>query len=75
MGELEQEYGERVDFVIIPAEETLARSDELEEYGLKEALHGLVIFDADGEAQVKMPGHQFGRPEIEEGLLGVLGAG
>lgn len=72
MGELQTEYADRVNFNVIPAEETARRSDELDEYGFTELRHGLVIFSSDGEAIVKMPGHQFGRTEIEAGIGEVL---
>lgn len=75
MGELEEEYGERAEFNVIPAEETAKRSDEIDAFGFTELRHGLVIFAADGEPVVKMPGHQFGRAEIEAGLRSVLDAG
>ena len=74
MGELETEYQDRAKFTIVPAEETMKRSDEIEEYGFTELKHGLVVFSPDGEAVVKMPGHQFGRDEIEAGLQQVLTA-
>ena len=64
MGELEREYGDRVDFVIIAAEETKQRGDELERYMLASRSHGLVAFDAAGEVVVTIAGHQFGREEI-----------
>ena len=64
MGELEQEYGDRVDFVIVEPEDTKARSGELERYQLASRRHGLVAFDAAGEVVVTIAGHQFGREEI-----------
>lgn len=64
MRDLEKEYGEQVDFVIVPAEETQQRQSEIEEYGFAAQLHGLVTFDAEGEAVAKLPGHSFGREEI-----------
>lgn len=72
MSELEQQYGTYADFNIISPEETLASPDEIEEFGFVEMKHGLVIFDANGEAKVKMPGHQFGKEEIAAGLHQVL---
>lgn len=68
MRELEQEYGEQFDFVIVPAEETAKRQDEIELYGFTDLKHGLVIFDADGEVAYTIPGHTYGRAEIEEGM-------
>ena len=64
MGELETEYGNQVDFVVIDAEETKQRGDELELYLLASRSHGLVAFDAAGEVVVTIAGHQFGREEI-----------
>jgi hypothetical protein len=68
VGELETEYGDRIDFVIVPAEETARRGDEIEAHGFTALKHGLVGFGPDGEARVRMPGHQFGRAEIEAAL-------
>ena len=64
MGELEGEYGDRVDFVLIPAEETARRQDEIQAFGFAELRHGLVVFTPAGEPAVKLPGHQFGKDEI-----------
>ena len=64
VGELEQEYGDRVDFVIVSAEDTKLRQDEIERFGFAEKMHGLVAFDADGEAECLLPGHNFGKEEI-----------
>ena len=75
MGELETEYGDRVDFCIVSAEETAERADEIDAFGFTDLKHGLVIFDPEGEAVVKMPGHQFGRDEIEAGIRRVLAQG
>jgi len=72
VGELETEYGDRIDFLIVPAEQTAERQDEIEAFGFTALKHGLVIFDGDGEAEVKMPGHQFGEPEIRAGIETVL---
>jgi hypothetical protein len=70
--ELQPEYADRVTFTIIPAEETARSPEALEEYGFTDQKHGLVIFSANGEAQVKIPGHQFGRKEITAGIKQVL---
>jgi hypothetical protein len=72
VGGLEQDYGDRVDFVIVPAEETAQRIAEVNAFGFAEQRHGLVGFSADGQARVKIPGHQFGRPEIEDAIQRVL---
>lgn len=73
VGELEQEYGERVDFNIVSAEDTAQRFDEIEEYGFVDLKHGLVVFSPAGEALVRIPGHQFGKAEIAAGIEVVLG--
>ena len=75
MRELQQEHGDRVDFVIVPAGETARRQDEIEAYGFTDLKHGLVAFDREGRARVKLPGHQFGKPEIEAAMREVLGEG
>lgn len=72
MGELEKEYGDRVDFVLVPAEETAARFDEIEAFGFAQQRHGLVGFSPTGEPLVKLPGHDFGRPEIEAAIEELL---
>ena len=72
MGELAQEYEGRVNFVVVPAEETAERSDEIELYGFTEKKHGLVAFTPDGDPAVKLPGHSYGKPEIVEAVTAVL---
>ena len=72
MGELETEYGNSIEFNIIGAEETAAKADELAIYGFTDLKHGLVVFDANGDAQVKMPGHEFGKAEIQAAIEKVL---
>jgi len=74
VSELEEEYGDRVTFRVIPADETNRRQDEIASFGFTDQRHGLVIFGPEGEAVVKMPGHQFGREEIEAGLKRTLDA-
>jgi len=71
--ELEQDYEGQARFTIVSPEQTAASAEALEEYGFTELKHGLVVFDAEGAAVVKLPGHMFGRPEIEAGLKQVLG--
>lgn len=72
VSELETQYADQAKFVIVSPEETQAAVAELEEFGFSDQKHGLVIFDAAGEAVVKMPGHNFKKPEIEKGLKDVL---
>ena len=74
MRELEQEYEGQATFTIISPEETAASFDEIEAFGFADLRHGLVVFDGEGEPRVKIPGHMFGRAEIEEGLKRVLGS-
>ncbi len=69
------EYGDEVDFVVIGAEETARRADEIEAFGFTELRHGMVGFTAGGEALVLMPGHQFGKAEIVAATEKVLAAG
>lgn len=75
MGELAQEYEGQVRFNVIPAEETARRQEEIESYGFAELRHGLVGFGRHGQVRVKIPGHQFGKPRIEEAVETVLSAG
>ena len=72
MRELEQDYEGQATFTIISPEETAASFDEIEAFGFADLRHGLVVFDGEGEPRVKLPGHMFGRAEIEEGLKRVL---
>ena len=48
--------------------------DEIEMFGFTDLKHGLVAFDSEGNAEVKIPGHQFGREEIEKAVQEVLPA-
>ena len=72
VGELEKEYGDKVHFNVISAEETAERQDEIEAFGFTALKHGLVAFGIDGEPHVKIPGHQFGREEIETATKAIL---
>lgn len=72
MSELAPTYEGRVDFVIISAEDTAKRGDEIEAFGFTEQLHGMVGFTSEGEPLVKMPGHNFGKAEIEEAATQLL---
>ena len=74
MSDLQQEYGDRVDFVVVDAVETAQRKDEIEAYGFHDLRHGLVAFSSTGEAVVKLPGHEFGKPEITAAIEAVLKA-
>ena len=72
MSELQQEYGDRVDFVVVDAAETAARKDEIEAFGFHDLRHGLVAFDSAGQAVVKLPGHEFGKAEITAAIEAAL---
>ncbi len=58
--------------MIISAEETANRPEEIERFGFTEKLHGLVAFSPSGEAVVTLPGHDYGKVEIEAALQTVL---
>ena len=72
MGELAQEYEGQVEFVVVSAEQTAQRSDEIELYGFTEKKHGLVGFAPGGEAVVTIPGHDYGKSEIDAAVKTVL---
>lgn len=72
MRELEEEYGDQVDFVVLPAKETARRGDEIEMFGFTKKKHGLVVFRASGEVAATLPGHEYQKPEIEEALQTVI---
>lgn len=74
VGELAEEHGDSVRFTIVSPEETANSYAEIEEYGFVEMRHGLVIFDAEGEAAATMPGHNFTKDEIAANLDKVLAA-
>lgn len=62
MRELQAEYEGQVRFVIVSAEDTATKAEEIAGYEL--GSHGLVAFDTDGVPQASLPGHNFGRKEI-----------
>ena len=64
VGELAQEYEGRIEFVVIPAEETAQRKEEIDSYGFTALKHGLVAFSSGGEVVAKLPGHAYGKEEI-----------
>lgn len=74
MSELEKEYADRAKFTIVPPEETVAATEDIERFGFTDLKHGLVAFDAEGEALVKMPGHDFPKEDIVAALEKVLAA-
>ena len=73
MSELATEYEGKVRFELVSPEETLAAGEDIAKFGFTDAKHGLVAFDSSGEAQVKIPGHSFGREEIVAAIEQVLG--
>ncbi len=73
--ELEPTYNDRIDFVVISALETAKRQLEIEAFGFKDQKHGLVAFAGDKTAVVKLPGHSYGRPEVEAAILAILPRG
>lgn len=68
VSELETEYGERANFVIVSPEDTQKAGAELEMFGFTDNKHGLVVFDAAGEVVAKLPGHDYPKSDIEAGL-------
>lgn len=70
--ELEVEYADRVDFVIVSPEDTAAATEDIEAFGFQDDGHGLVVFDDEGKVAGKLPGHTYGRAEIEAQLKTVL---
>ncbi len=72
MGELEKEYGERVEFVIKTAAETQAAQDDIVAFGFVEKKHGLVVFTPAGEPGAKLAGHDYGKDEIRAAIESVL---
>jgi hypothetical protein len=72
VSELAPTYDGRVDFVIISAEDTAQRGDEIEAFGFTELRHGMVGFTTEGDPLVKMPGHNFGKAEIQEAATQLL---
>ena len=72
MGELQTEYGDRVAFNIVPAEETMRSQAAIDEFGFTAQKHGLVVFSSAGEPVVKLAGHQFGKEEIRAAIESVL---
>ncbi|MFT7680363.1 MAG: hypothetical protein ACI8QC_004369 [Planctomycetota bacterium] len=68
VSELETEYGDRANFVIVSPEDTQKATADIEKYGFTDNKHGLVVFDAAGEVVAKMPGHDYPKSDIEANL-------
>jgi hypothetical protein len=64
VSELEVEYAGRVRFAVrdVNTDEGQAA---VEKYGWQEALHGLVTLDADGNMVGTIPGHRYGKEEVQ----------
>lgn len=72
MSELDDVYGDRIDFeVIVP---TIAEDGELQypETSPHVASHGLEAVDAEGNLIEAIDGHAFGKPEVEAVVQRVL---
>ena len=67
MGELNEEYGDRVELEISPAstEEGQAAAAKYEFGGTR---HGLVAFAPNGDVGFVMPGHNFSKADIQARL-------
>ena len=72
---LAPEYEGRIEFVVVPAEQTAQRGDEIELYGFTDLKHGLVGFTVGGDPLVKLPGHRFGEAEIRAACEQLLADG
>lgn len=66
MGELAEQYGDRIHFNVLQAEETAKRAEEIEAFGFTAKKHGLVGFAPDGSVVAKVPGHSLSREAIVE---------
>ena len=71
MGELKPEYEGRVEFEVVSleTEEGRARSEGIDFGGLR---HGLVGIDRHGAQAVAIPGHNFGKEELQEKVEDLL---
>lgn len=72
MSELEQEYGDRVEFNVMPAEVTAASPELMSSFGFDDLKHGLVAFNAQGEAVETLPGHNYDKYRIEAAIQTIL---
>ncbi len=70
MRELEKDYEGKATFRVIAP--TATSLDEIQAFGFADLRSGVVVFGTDGEAEAKLPGHMFGRAEIEAGLKKAL---
>ena len=67
MGELADEYDGQVEFNVLPyPEDELAQKQLIRDYGWEAQLHGLLGIDESGKVVRNLPGHNFGKPQIED---------
>lgn len=72
MSALAPQFDGRVNFTIVSAEETAKSADDLALYGFTEAKHGLVGLGSNGEAVVKIPGHNINPDALGEMVKSLL---
>lgn len=73
MSELEKEYEGRVRFEVRDANSEEGKT-AVETYGWQEALHGLVTLGPDGKMVGTIPGHRYGRAEVQAKVEELLAA-
>ena len=64
MGELSKQYEGRVEFTIASAK-TPEGQEAVKKYELDARKHGLVVLDGKGNVAARIPGHNFGKEEIQ----------
>ncbi len=69
MSDLQQEYEGRITFNVISVSAEGAEQ-EIQKHEL--GTHGLVVYGADGAIAATIPGHKFGREEIESAIKSVV---
>ena len=69
MSDLRKEYEGRITFNVISVRAEGA-DQEIQKHEL--GTHGLVVYGADGAVAATIPGHKFGREEIESAIQGVI---
>lgn len=71
VGELDSsgKYDGKVNFTIVPAEED-GFAEDIQTYDL--GTHGLVALGPAGEVKATIPGHKFGKAEIEGAIAKLL---
>ena len=71
VSELETKYEGKIKFRIISANSDEG-IDASMEYDFENKRHGLVAFDKEGGVKTIMPGHSYGKPDIEKNLEELL---